>query len=139
VKGWIAVDLDATLAHYEEWVDIGHVGKPVERMVARVREWLREGKDVRIFTARVYRELIAQSPSEKIEATIVRDAIEKWCLEHLGQVLPITCVKDMHMIELWDDRAVSVEPNTGRACQAERPRSIDINGPLPKMCYAEVR
>jgi len=36
-----------------------------------------------------------------------------WCEKHLGLALPVTCVKDMHMIELWDDRAVQVVTNTG--------------------------
>lgn len=41
------------------------------------------------------------------------EAIQAWCLKHLGQVLAITCVKDYSMVELWDDRAVQVRPNTG--------------------------
>jgi hypothetical protein len=28
--------------------------------------------------------------------------------------LPVTNVKDFSLIELWDDRCVRVEPNTGR-------------------------
>ena len=42
-----------------------------------------------------------------------RGVIEAWCQEHIGQVLPITNVKDTRMVELWDDRAVQVTPNTG--------------------------
>jgi len=41
-------------------------------------------------------------------------AIAAWCKLHIGQVLPLTCTKDYGMIELWDDRAVQVEMNTGR-------------------------
>ena len=37
-----------------------------------------------------------------------------WCQAHLGRVLPVTCVKDFGMVELWDDRAVQVVPNDGR-------------------------
>jgi hypothetical protein len=40
--------------------------------------------------------------------------IEAWCVEHIGVVLPVTNVKDFGMIELWDDRAVQVVPNTGQ-------------------------
>jgi hypothetical protein len=42
------------------------------------------------------------------------EKIEAWCLEHIGYVLPITCKKDCYMKELWDDRCVHVEKNTGR-------------------------
>lgn len=39
--------------------------------------------------------------------------IENWCLKHIGKKLPVTNIKDFGMIELWDDRAVQVVPNTG--------------------------
>lgn len=51
-KGWVGVDLDGTLAHYDEFRGDDHVGEPIEPMVRRVRKMLDEGKDVRIFTAR---------------------------------------------------------------------------------------
>jgi hypothetical protein len=62
---------------------------------------------VKIFTARV-------SPRDPEEIAAVRRAIDKWCREHVGVVLPVTHEKDYGMVELWDDRAVQVEPNTGR-------------------------
>ena len=34
---------------------------------------------------------------------------------YIGQELEVTHMKDYAMVELWDDRAVSVEKNTGRA------------------------
>jgi hypothetical protein len=40
-------------------------------------------------------------------------AIDAWCLQHIGQILPVTNVKDFAMAELWDDRAVQVRINTG--------------------------
>lgn len=110
MNGWIAVDLDGTLARYDEWRGVDHVGEPIAAMVDRVRGWLRDGHpvhgrvEVRIFTARVYGD-------QREEAL---PAIEAWCLEHLGVVLPVTCTKDYGMIELWDDRCVQVEANTGR-------------------------
>lgn len=100
-KGWIGVDFDGTLAKYDGWVHETHVGDPIPAMVERVKGWLAQGKQVKIFTAR------AHSP-ESVEA------IEKWCLEHLGQRLPVTNVKDFQMIELWDDRAIRVQSNTGK-------------------------
>jgi hypothetical protein len=71
-------------------------------MINRVKSWLAAGREVRIFTAR------CAGPED------CKPAIEKFCLEYIGQVLPITNIKDFGLIELWDDRAVRVEENTGR-------------------------
>lgn len=109
--GWIAVDLDGTLARYEGWQGEHHVGDPVPLMLQRVKDWLKEGKEVRIFTARVCR-----TGQEGIRARL---AIEAWLEKHVGQVLQITNQKDYGMIELWDDRCVQVVPNTGRRADEE--------------------
>lgn len=104
------MDLDGTLAIYDGWQGPHHIGLPVKLMVDRVKGWLAEGRDVRIFTARVSE----TNPSVvAVGECLVHRAIEKWCLEHIGQPLPITNIKDYGMIELWDDRAVQVEANTG--------------------------
>jgi hypothetical protein len=108
MSGWIGVDLDGTLAAYDGWQGEMHIGEPVPIMVDRVKTWLSEGKDVRIFTARVN-----QVSATVEEERAVRARIEDWCAEHLGQRLPITNEKDYGMIELWDDRCVQVIPNTG--------------------------
>lgn len=99
--GWIGVDLDGTLAKYGGWVGPDHIGEPIEPMLARVKAWLIEGKDVRIFTAR------AGFPDQI-------PPIVAWMEKHGLGKLPITNVKDFTMIELWDDRCVHVEMNTGR-------------------------
>lgn len=103
-SGWLGCDLDGTLAHYDHFISKFHIGEPIQPMVERVRAWLDEGREVRIFTARV-------SDEEK-EAVIA--CIQQWCLKHIGTVLPVTNVKDAQMSELYDDRAVQVERNTGR-------------------------
>jgi hypothetical protein len=101
---WIGVDLDGTLM---TWVGNGDVmGHPVPRMVDRVKFWLSQGKNVKIFTARA-----SQSDKVRLDANI--RAINLWCLEHLGVVLPVTCVKDYDCVEIWDDKAVRVVRNTG--------------------------
>lgn len=100
--GWIGVDFDGTLARYDGWKGETVLGEPIIPMVSLVKNWLAEGLDVRIFTARAY------DFSEEGKA-----AIEVWCYEHIGQSLPITCVKDFYMEEFYDDRAVQVEFNTG--------------------------
>lgn len=48
--GWIGVDLDGTLAEYTGWHGPGHIGPPIPKMLDRVKNWLAEGVDVRIFT-----------------------------------------------------------------------------------------
>lgn len=56
MNGWIGVDLDGTLAHYEGWKGVEHVGAPVPAMLQRVKDWIAKGVEVRIFTARVFGE-----------------------------------------------------------------------------------
>lgn len=98
--GWIGVDLDGTLAHYVGWKGENYIGEPIPLMITRVKNWLAQGKQVKIFTARAHYQ--------------DRAAINEWCLEHIGQVLEVTATKDFGMVELWDDRAIQVETNTGR-------------------------
>lgn len=106
-NAWIGVDLDGTLAEYHGWKGMDHIGAPIPAMVDRIKRWLAEGKDVRIFTAR-----ICPQQSEADTDTALR-AITHWCFANIGQQLPITCVKDWSMVELWDDRCIQVEANTG--------------------------
>lgn len=103
---WTGVDFDGTLVKYTEWHGPDVVGEPVEAMVTRVKGWLAAGKDVRIFTARV--------AGPAAEAAHARAVIERWCIKHLGRVLPVTCRKDRDMTDLWDDRVVQLVPNEGR-------------------------
>lgn len=117
--GWTAVDLDGTLAKYNKWKGPTDIGDPVPLMVERVKRWLDEGKNVRIFTARVWPLGTAKEASLEYDDSRMKDAraaalaIHKWCREHLGQTLPITCVKDPGMTDLWDDRAIAIEKNKG--------------------------
>lgn len=101
-NGWIGVDLDGTLAMYDKWRGIEHIGEPVPIMLKRVKQWIKEGKRVKIFTARIC--------DGKVET---QEVITKWLIKNLGFALEVTNVKDYGMIELWDDRAVQVIPNTG--------------------------
>ncbi len=108
VKKWYGVDLDGTLAEYHGWNP--EIGEPIPKMVKRVKKWIAEGRDVRIFTARVSR----FDHTTDAHITLVRKRIEQWCEKHLGKILPITNVKEHGLVELWDDRAVQVIPNTGK-------------------------
>lgn len=118
IAGWIGVDLDGTLAEYHGFKGVDHIGNPIPAMVERVKQWLSEGKDVRIFTARVDGGIAALNAGNPAGAQFTNIAaamrpIREWCRKHLGQELPITCTKDDSMIELWDDRCVQVVSNTG--------------------------
>jgi hypothetical protein len=104
-RPWIGVDLDGTLAEYHGWVDACSIGDPIPLMVQRIKQWLAEGKRVKIFTARACQ----MQPDRKQ----VIAAIEDWCLTNIGRYLEVTAEKDWFMTELWDDRAFSVACNTG--------------------------
>ena len=100
MSGWIGVDFDRTLAKYDKWAGGTDLGEPVPAMLARVLGWIAEGKTVKIFTARAcFPELIPP--------------VKEWLIKHGLGDLEITNVKDFGMIELWDDRAIGVIPNTG--------------------------
>lgn len=91
-------------------------------MVERLKKHLEHGDEVKIFTARVWPlgtdEGLHPKTREEvhriIEAKRAKTAIRRWCKEHIGQELPITCVKDYSMLVLYDDRARQVELNTGK-------------------------
>jgi len=102
--GWHGVDLDGTLAEWHGFKGDTHIGKPIPKMLARVKKWLDKGEKVKIVTARV----------SKGESEATKRAIEKWCEKYLGQKLEVTNEKDFLMIDLWDDRARRVEENTGK-------------------------
>ena len=123
-KGWVGCDLDGTLAYYDGWKGVDHIGPPIPAMVARVKQWLAEGKDVRIFTARVDGSTELDFNGDMVQVKHTRDEVAKivqaWCKTHIGQALPVTNCKDAYMLELWDDRCVQVEKNTGRVIGESR-------------------
>lgn len=110
----IAVDLDGTLAVYGKFVP-GHIGEPIPAMVERVKQMLADGQQVCIFTARVGALFLPFATEAAKEAAQTEyDAIVKWSLKHFGESIPVTAVKQYHMRVFYDDRAIQVEPNTGR-------------------------
>ena len=106
-KGWIGVDFDGTIAVYHGWKGKYELGDPIPAMVERVKRWIKHGYEVKIFTARI-------SDGTPHEKAMVKVAIQEWCREHIGYSLDVTNIKDFNMIELYDDRAVQVEANTGK-------------------------
>lgn len=113
--GWIGVDLDGTLAEYHGWS--ANVGKIIPRMKFRVQRWLAKGYEVRIFTAR------ATDPEQV-------PVIHAWLEANGLPRLRVTNVKDLAMIELWDDRAVQVVFNTGGAVAGSTSRVGEVGSIL---------
>lgn len=97
---WIGVDLDGTLAFAPEGKFLKTPGAPIEKMMARVKGWLDEGKTVKIVTARAV-------------SKIGRKVVKLWLKENGLPDLEVTNEKDPGMTDLWDDRATQVERNTG--------------------------
>ena len=105
---WIGVDLDATLAYTipgNDYSDPTKIGDPIPKMVEKVKLALSHGENVKVFTARM---------ADKEHAKEIQQAIGDWTEKHLGQRLEATNEKDPGMVEIWDDKARSVEPDTGR-------------------------
>ena len=124
MQGWHGIDLDGTLAEYHGWAGTTNLGPPVPKMVERVKKMLAEGKDVRIFTARVWpigTDAVNDPKNGKrvSEAVAAYMAIQVWCETHIGKALPITCIKDYGMISLVDDRLQQCYPNTGVLLEEE--------------------
>lgn len=100
-KAWIGVDLDGTLAYYDERSSIEEVGTAIPDMLALVKKMINNGIRVKIFTARA-------TDTEQLPL------IRKWLKANGIPELEITNIKDYYMLKLYDDRCVQVERNTGR-------------------------
>ena len=101
---WIGFDLDGTLAENNGWKGIEHIGEPVKGMVEELKKIHKEGKKIKIFTARV---------ADKEDAEEAKKYIKAWCEENLGFVPEITHEKDALAYRFYDDRAIQVFPNAG--------------------------
>jgi hypothetical protein len=120
-KGVKLVDLDATLAEYHGMENTFNIGVPVPEMVTRVKEWIADGFIVKIFTARVdggeaaRRRGLPKDICDKYnDVNAIKKMIQEWCMYYIGFPLEVTNCKDFDVVEIWDDRAVSVIANTGK-------------------------
>jgi hypothetical protein len=100
-SGWVGVDLDGTLAHYDGWKGPDHIGAPIRAMLEHVKDMVARGETVKIFTAR------ASEPSQI-------GPVKAWLKKQGLPDLEVTNAKDYGMRELYDDRAIQVVPNTGK-------------------------
>ena len=142
-KGWYGFDLDGTLAKYDKWEGIDHIGEPVKPMVDLIKRMHAEGRVVKILTARVsprantkYKVREKCAPPDyvttadfsclsanakpwvenmylNLDTWGAREFVIDWCLRNLGFLPEITHEKDHLMLELYDDRVKQVVPNKG--------------------------
>lgn len=107
IKGWVGFDLDGTIAYYDGWKGINHIGEPIWPMIETMKKFLEQDYyDVKIFTARM---------SNDEESKIFLPCLHKWLIERCGlPKLEATCKKDFQMVMLFDDRAIQVIRNTGK-------------------------
>lgn len=105
--GWYGFDLDGTLARYDGWKGIDHIGEPIPAMVALIKRLHAEGKIVKVMTARV------APRNDTVNGHDARYYVCEWCAKHLGFTPDVVFQKDAHMIQLYDDRVKQVVPNTG--------------------------
>lgn len=123
-KGWYGFDLDGTLAKYDGWKGIDHIGEPVKPMVDLIKKMHEEGKVVKILTARIAPHKLEDGAVGESYITIpdgeggakrnyAHQFINDWCHFNLGFIPEIVYQKDHLMLELYDDRVKQVVPNEG--------------------------
>lgn len=123
-KGWYGFDLDGTLAKYDGWKGIDHIGEPVKPMVDLIKRMHDEGKVVKIMTARIAPHKLEDGTVGESYITVPGDEegatrnyahqfINDWCHFNLGFIPEIVYQKDHLMLELYDDRVKQVVPNEG--------------------------
>lgn len=115
-EGWIGVDLDGTLAYHTKPVQWDHIGIPIKPMVIRINRWLDEGKIIKIFTARVsFEKAICYVTGQEFTRDMMTQKIQDYCDRNVrkGWRPECTALKDVFMIELWDDRCIQVKANSG--------------------------
>lgn len=123
-KGWYGFDLDGTLAKYDGWKGIDHIGEPVKPMVDLIRKMHDDGKVVKILTARIAPHKLEDGTVGEsyitvpdgeggVTRTYAHQFINDWCHFNLGFIPEIVYQKDRLMLELYDDRVKQVVTNEG--------------------------
>lgn len=107
---WVGFDLDGTLAKYDGWKGVEHIGAPVPAMEVLAYALHKFGRKIKILTARV----APREGDDGSSADKARKYVQEWCSDHLGFVPEVTHLKDASMVALFDDRACAVEQNTGK-------------------------
>jgi hypothetical protein len=109
---YFLVDFNGTLAWHDKGAKVIDengkplLGKPIPRMVTRVKKLLDSGMGVRIQCGTVG---LGGPNGDKMAA-----AIKEWCVLHIGRELPVTGSITPKCIGVWNDKARGVVRNTGR-------------------------
>ena len=103
---WIGVDLDGTLAHKGEHYT-GEIGHILPRMKQRILDYLSDGMEVKIFTARVAQECTKTGRTIPEIISLIQDWLESNELPRLD----VTCIKNRECIRIYDDKATQVVPD----------------------------
>ncbi len=103
---WIGFDLDGTVAEYDGWQGVTHIGAPIAKTITMIKAFLAQNVKVKIFTARV-------ATTDIEERELAKKVIANWTTEHIGKALEATCIKDRFMVRQYDDRARQVIENEG--------------------------
>jgi capsule biosynthesis phosphatase len=74
-KRVVAVDLDGTLAHFDHWRSYLHIGKPIPKVINKIRQEKKLGAYVIIFSCRT------TSADNKVYMSSV-DNLRKWLKTH---------------------------------------------------------
>jgi hypothetical protein len=112
---WIGFDLDGTIAtKYSGPFNPRIIGEPIPSMISLIQEYIREGKEVKIVTARVSTDGTLIS---LYNAIIGQYIIQAWCKKHIGQTLDVISAKDFKMRLLYDDLAIQVKTDSGELVQ----------------------
>lgn len=98
---WWGIDLDGTLATYHGFKTDIDIGPPVPAMLNRVKMWIKGGRHMKIFTSRAGNPRAVQ-------------AIKNWLVRNGLPPLDVTNKKDKDLVGYYDDKAHTVETNTGR-------------------------
>lgn len=110
-KKWIGFDFDGTIAHTVKGkFKPEHIGEPIPKMIFLLKQYINDGKEVKIFSARVSTN--GTIPSI-YNALLSRFYMNKWCIKHIGRKIDIVCQKDFLMVKLYDDLAIRVIKDTG--------------------------
>lgn len=118
-KMHIAVDLDRTLAYYDNWRGPLHIGHPIPAMVRCVQDHLAKGDYVTVFSARIH-----DDEKTGITAEQVKKAIGDWTEANVGVRLDATNIKLHTFDRIYDDIAVQVVPNTGKRVGMKKSRGV---------------
>lgn len=95
------------MAKYSGWKGPLFFGEPVPDFVKMMKEWLKSGIEVVVFTARISED----NPNLKLQIIM---GLHAWCERHVGQVLEVTNIKSPRATRFYDDRNVCIEKNTGK-------------------------